>query len=137
MRESPSVARRRGLGDWRGLEFLRPWIYHNDAAMGLRFRRSIKLLPGVRLNLSKSGLGISAGPRGLRVGLDARGRRYASAGIPGTGLSSRHYFRQSPQVAAPAGARPRGVSLGALFAAFLIGIAAAIGAFVFLDSIIK
>jgi hypothetical protein len=60
--------------------------------MGLRFRRSIKILPGVRLNLSKSGLGISAGPRGLHVGIDARGRKYASAGIPGTGLSSRQYI---------------------------------------------
>jgi hypothetical protein len=39
--------------------------------MGLRFGRTTKLSPGVRLNLSKSGLGISAGPRGLRVGLDA------------------------------------------------------------------
>jgi hypothetical protein len=64
--------------------------------MGLRFRRSIKVLPGVRLNLSKSGLGISAGPRGFHVGMDARGKRYVSAGIPGTGISSRHYASPAP-----------------------------------------
>jgi hypothetical protein len=51
------------------------------------------------LNLSKSGLGISAGPRGLKVGMDARGRKYVSAGIPGTGLSSRQYLKPG---AAPA-----------------------------------
>ncbi len=61
--------------------------------MGFRFRRSIKILPGVRLNLSKSGLGISAGPRGLKMGIDARGRKYVSAGIPGTGISSRQYLK--------------------------------------------
>jgi hypothetical protein len=64
--------------------------------MGLRFRRSIKVLPGVRLNLSKSGLGISAGPRGFHVGMDARGKQYVSAGIPGTGISSRHYASPAP-----------------------------------------
>lgn len=60
---------------------------------------AIRILPGVRLNLSKSGLGISAGPRGLKVGMDARGRKYVSAGIPGTGLSSRQYLKPG---AAPA-----------------------------------
>lgn len=77
----------------------------------MRFRRSIKILPGVRLNLSKSGLGISVGPRGLKVGMDARGRKYISAGIPGTGLSSRQYLKPSaapsslPQLPAAAGRR--------------------------------
>jgi hypothetical protein len=64
--------------------------------MGFRFRRSIRILPGIRLNLSKSGLGISAGPRGLKVGIEARGKKYFSAGIPGTGLSSRQYLKSSP-----------------------------------------
>jgi len=35
--------------------------------MALRFRRSIRLAPGVRLNLSGSGLGVSVGPRGASV----------------------------------------------------------------------
>jgi hypothetical protein len=47
------------------------------------------------LNLSKSGLGISAGPRGLKLGVDARGRKYVNAGIPGTGLSTRQYLKPS------------------------------------------
>jgi len=55
----------------------------------------------VRLNLSKSGLGVSAGIRGLRVGLDSKGRKYASAGLPGTGISSRHYFSGSRHTEPP------------------------------------
>ena len=53
--------------------------------MGLRFRRSMSLGGGLRLNLSKSGLGISGGVRGARMGIGPRGARMA-AGIPGTGL---------------------------------------------------
>lgn len=54
--------------------------------MSFRFRRSISLIPGVRLNLGKSGASISVGPRGARVTIGKRGVR-ATAGIPGTGFS--------------------------------------------------
>jgi hypothetical protein len=57
--------------------------------MGLRFQRRIRMLPGVHLNLSGSGLGVSIGGRGAHVGISARGRRYTSVGIPRTGLSWR------------------------------------------------
>lgn len=53
--------------------------------MGWRMRKSIRLGGGVRLNLSKSGVGVSAGAKGLRVGTGPRGS-YVSAGIPGTGI---------------------------------------------------
>ena len=64
--------------------------------MGLRFQRRIKLLPGVHLNLSLSGVGVSVGGRGAHIGLTARGQRYTSVGLPGTGLSWREY--QKPTV---------------------------------------
>lgn len=54
--------------------------------MGFRFRKSIKLLPGVRLNLSKSGVSTSIGRRGATVNLSERGVR-GTVGLPGTGLS--------------------------------------------------
>lgn len=53
--------------------------------MGLRVRKSINLGGGVRLNLSKSGIGISAGVKGARVSIGPRGIR-TSVGIPGTGI---------------------------------------------------
>ncbi|HXE64281.1 MAG TPA: DUF4236 domain-containing protein [Bryobacteraceae bacterium] len=62
--------------------------------MGLRFQRRIRIAPGVRLNLSKSGIGASAGRTGLRVGMDAKRRKYFSVGLPGTGLSYRTIFGQ-------------------------------------------
>jgi hypothetical protein len=53
-----------------------------EVLMSIRFQRVIKLLPGVRINLSKSGAGVSVGRRGLHLGIDARGRRYVAAGLP-------------------------------------------------------
>src|SRR5262245_33405635 len=54
--------------------------------MALRFRRSVNLGGGVRLNIGKTGVGVSAGTRGARYSVHSSGRRTASVGIPGTGL---------------------------------------------------
>jgi hypothetical protein len=54
--------------------------------MGFRFRRSIKLLPGIRLNVSKSGVSTSIGGRGAHINIGPRGTR-GTVGIPGTGIS--------------------------------------------------
>jgi len=59
--------------------------------MGLRFQRRVKLLPGVHLNLSMSGVGVSVGGRGAHIGVTARGQRYTSVGLPSTGISWREY----------------------------------------------
>lgn len=55
--------------------------------MGFRFRKSINLGHGVRVNLSKSGIGYSVGAPGLRVTKMAKGRIRATASVPGTGIS--------------------------------------------------
>jgi hypothetical protein len=47
----------------------------------------MKLFPGVRLNLSKSGLGLSLGAPGARISLNPKYGTRATVGIPGTGLS--------------------------------------------------
>ncbi len=54
--------------------------------MGFRYRKSIKIVPGVRLNLSKSGVSTSIGRRGATVNI-GHGRVKSTVGIPGTGLS--------------------------------------------------
>lgn len=56
--------------------------------MGIRFRRRIRLAPGVHLNLSGSGVSLSAGPRGASITVGKNGV-YRNIGIPGTGLYSR------------------------------------------------
>ena len=71
--------------------------------MGLfRFRRSIKMAPGLRWNIGKRSTSFSIGPRGLKLTAGTRGVR-TTVGIPGTGLS---YTSQSqlPHVTKPAGA---------------------------------
>lgn len=56
--------------------------------MGFRFQKRISLLPGLRINLSKSGASASVGPRGADVNIGPHGVT-TNAGIPGTGLSYR------------------------------------------------
>jgi hypothetical protein len=60
--------------------------------MGFRFQRRVRIASGVRLNLSKSGVGVSVGRTGLRVGMDGRRKKYISVGLPGSGLSYRTIF---------------------------------------------
>lgn len=55
--------------------------------MGFRFRRSINLGGGFKINLSKSGIGYSWGTKGFRIGRTARGTTRRTYSIPGTGIS--------------------------------------------------
>ena len=55
--------------------------------MGLRFRKSIRICKGMKLNFGKTGVGVSFGTRGLHYTVHSSGRRTASVGIPGTGIS--------------------------------------------------
>ena len=53
--------------------------------MGFRFWRRMKILPGVTLNISKSGASLSFGVRGAKYTVGPKGTR-TTFGIPGTGL---------------------------------------------------
>ena len=55
--------------------------------MGLRFHKSISICKGIKLNVSKSGVGVSLGTKGLHYSLNSSGRRSATLSLPGTGLS--------------------------------------------------
>lgn len=56
--------------------------------MALRFRRRVKLLPGVHVNISRSGISTSVGVRGASLTFGKRGT-YLNTGLPGTGISWR------------------------------------------------
>lgn len=59
--------------------------------MPLRFRKGIRILPGVRLNLTKNGISsLSLGGKGLTYNIGRKGTR-TTGGIPGTGLSYSDY----------------------------------------------
>jgi hypothetical protein len=66
----------------------------------LRFRRSFRIAPGLRVNLSRSGVSASVGRRGACLTIGPRGTR-ETIGIPGTGLS---YTEQQRATVAPSSA---------------------------------
>ncbi|MDR3450398.1 MAG: DUF4236 domain-containing protein [Alphaproteobacteria bacterium] len=54
--------------------------------MGIRFRKSFSIIPGVKINLSKSGPSVSVGGPGMTYNIGTKGSR-ETVGLPGSGLS--------------------------------------------------
>lgn len=54
----------------------------------MRFRKSIKICKGIRVNVSKSGPSLTMGTKGASVSIGSKGT-YLNTGIPGTGLYDR------------------------------------------------
>jgi hypothetical protein len=76
------------------MDFILNYVYTvNEGVyfMGVRFRRSVKVAPGVRLNVGKKSASVSFGVKGARHTISTTGRRTTSIGIPGTGL----YYTES------------------------------------------
>lgn len=74
--------------------------------MSLRFFRRVSILPGVRLNFSRSGISTTVGIRGASVTLGGRRGAHANLGIPGSGLSLRVPLKPSPPSRAHNAMRP-------------------------------
>jgi hypothetical protein len=55
--------------------------------MGFRIRKSISLGKLLKLNISKSGIGVSGGIKGVRLSVAPDGKVRGSVGLPGTGVS--------------------------------------------------
>ena len=54
--------------------------------MGMRFRKSFKIAPGVKFNVNKKSVGMTFGGKGVHYTVNSSGRRTTSVGVPGTGL---------------------------------------------------
>jgi uncharacterized protein DUF4236 len=80
--------------------------------MGFRFTRRLSIIPGLRVNLSKSGASLSIGHRGAWYTVGPRGRR-ATLGIPGSGL----YYTENIPPSAPPHAGHRLFGLAVVLAA--------------------
>ena len=65
--------------------------------MGFRFQKRLRILPGVTLNLSKSGISTSVGVRGARI-TKGHGKTRVTVGLPGTGLSHSSVSRRKASV---------------------------------------
>ncbi len=58
--------------------------------MGFRFRKQVKILKGLKLNVSKKGpSSLSLGKKGATTNISKKGGLAHTIGIPGTGLSYR------------------------------------------------
>lgn len=79
--------------------------------MGFRFRKSMKLPGGIRINASKSGIGYSYGAKGFRVTKTANGATRTTASIPGTGFS---YVEESKGSDQPSSSQHRPLGCGCL-----------------------
>lgn len=62
--------------------------------MPLRFRRTIKIAPGVRLNLSKSGVSTTVGAKNIKFNFGKRGVK-RTISIPGTGIQEVDYIKKN------------------------------------------
>jgi hypothetical protein len=69
--------------------------------MGWRFRQSFKVIPGLRLNLSRSGLSATIGGAPFTVNVGTHGIT-GTASIPGTGISYREHVGFEPHTTPPA-----------------------------------
>lgn len=62
--------------------------------MPLRFRRTIKVAPGVKLNLSKGGVSTTVGTKNLKFNFGKRGVK-RTVSIPGTGIQEVDYIQKN------------------------------------------
>lgn len=61
--------------------------------MGIRFHKSIKIVKGLKLNFSKTGVSLSAGGAPFTVNVGPKGTK-ATVSAPGTGFSFFSWFRK-------------------------------------------
>lgn len=55
--------------------------------MGMRFKKSKKIAPGVKLNVSNKSIGVSVGGKGVHHSVSSSGRKTTTVSASGTGLS--------------------------------------------------
>jgi hypothetical protein len=59
--------------------------------MPVRFRKSFKVFPGVKVNMSKGGVSFTVGAKGYHLNFSKRGVRQ-TVGLPGSGISQTSYL---------------------------------------------
>ena len=65
--------------------------------MGWRYRKRIKIFPGIYINISKNGISTNVGVKGANVTFGPNGT-YVNTGIPGTGLYQRDKVSESNSI---------------------------------------
>lgn len=76
--------------------------------MAWSFRKRVKIIPGVYLNLSKSGISTTIGPKGARVTFNKKGT-YLNTSIPQLGLYNRQRLGSGKLPSKPANIYPHAI----------------------------
>jgi hypothetical protein len=87
--------------------------------MGFRFRRRLRIFPGLWLNMNKRGGSLSAGSRGLTVNFSPKGHQ-ETLGLPGSGLSYRTRRRPIGKLGRPAGASRQPITRASVVSAIIL-----------------
>lgn len=94
--------------------------------MGFKFRKRIKIAPGLYINLSKSGVSTSIGKPGATVNIGKKGLK-ATIGIPGSGISYRKNLSLDSNVQNVSSKVSKGnLTFGKLIIFFVVIIASAL-----------
>lgn len=93
---------------WQG----EPRLAWGGVAVGVRVSKSFKVAPGVRVRVNAKSTSVTLGGKGARYTVNSKGRRTATARVPGTGVSVQHTSgtrRNTPsrRAAAPQPARAK------------------------------
>lgn len=98
--------------------------------MAWKYRKRIKIAPGVNINFSKSGVSTTIGPRGANINVGNMGT-YINTGIPGTGLYNRQRLNGSTSVNSSedtsGGCVKVGIGIILIFLAFILLTSSCIG----------
>jgi hypothetical protein len=62
-------------------------IYTQEAAVGFRVSKRIKVAPGLSFRVNTKSVSMTAGGKRARYTVNSKGRRTASVSMPGTGIS--------------------------------------------------
>lgn len=89
--------------------------------MGFRFRKRLKLFPGLWVNLSKRGASLSVGGRGATINVNRQGVQ-ETVGLPGSGISYRSKRRRFGKPGGPASAPRSSVTAAHIIYAIVLGL---------------
>ncbi|OCH58456.1 hypothetical protein A6D98_02910 [Aliivibrio fischeri] len=85
--------------------------------MGFKFRKRIKIAPGININLSKSGISTSIGKPVATINIGKKGIK-ATVGVPGSGFS----YSQNLSKSSSQGQVSSSKNTGSLFTKILVGL---------------
>lgn len=91
--------------------------------MAIKFRKRIKIAPGIKLNLTSKGVSsVSLGGKGIALNSGGKKGAKLTTSIPGTGLSKTHQLSSVEANSSPQQANASDIGFGGLLLFCLLGL---------------